>query len=221
MSEELYGTLATIDTQKDQLNKLKFLAQAVVPYGSRFENCNSIPELFKLMRESRALQRSDYRYAVSLLRHMLVVVGCNQDKKLQPYCHEKFDLAKTAPSLLFFYEPLLCLADKLLQNCSNYKRLLNSIDENKLSKSKSDISSPLDLFQSMIYLDPSNPHSLNKLVTILESAGLEDEAQLLRQSLHSGMNHQYIKIILYLSMYQADNVTNPQDNTQTNEIVVI
>ena len=188
MSEELYGILATIDIQKDQLNKLKFLAQVVVPYGSRLENCNSIPELFKLMRESQALQCSDYRYAVSLLRHMLMVIGCNQDKKLQPHCHKEFDSEKI--NSIPFYEPLVRLANKLLQNCSNYKRLLNSIDENKLSKSKSDISSPLDLLQSMICkgtLDPSNPHSLKIFVTILEAAGLEDEAGLIQQGLHPGM----------------------------------
>ena len=193
MSEELCGILATVTTQKGQLNQLKFLAQAVVPYGSQLENCNSIPDLYKLMRECQTLQcSSDYRYAVSLLRHMLMVTGCNQDKKLQPHCHDGFNLVDTAPSLSFFYEPLLHLAEKLLQNSSNYKRLLNSVDKNKLGNSKYDISSPLDLFQSMICkgtLDPSNPHSLKKLVTILEAAGLEDEAQLVRQSLHSGMNH--------------------------------
>lgn len=197
MSEELQGILATISPQKDQLSKLKFLVQAVVPYGSQLKNCNSIPELYKLMRESQALQRVDYRYAVSLLRHMLVVTGYNQDKILQPHCHEKFDLAETAPLLSLFYEPLLHLADKLLQNTSNYKRLLNSIDKNKLSKLKSDISSPLDLLQSMICkgtLDPSNPHSLIKFVTILNAAGLGDEAQLVQQSLYSGMNHYYYSI---------------------------
>ena len=190
MSEELYGILATIDVHKDQLKKLKFLAQAIVPSGPQLENCNSIPELFKLLRESQPLQRLDYRYAVSLLRRMLVSIGCNQGKKLQPHCHEEFNLAKTAPTLVFFYEPLLHSADRLLRNGSNYKCLLNSTDENMLSKPKSDISSPLDLFQSMIYrgtLDPRNLPSLNSLMTILGTAGLEDEAELFRQSLQPGM----------------------------------
>ena len=190
MSEELYRILSTIDVLKDQLNKLKFLAQAVVPSGPQLENCNSIPELFKQLRESQSLQHLDYRYAVSLLRHMLASIGCNQGKKLQPHCHKEFNLAKTAPTLVFFYEPLLHSADRLLRNGSNYKYLLNSTDENMLSKPKSDISSPLDLFQSMICkgaLDPGNPHSLKRLVTILGAAGLENEAELFRQSLQPGM----------------------------------
>jgi hypothetical protein len=190
MSDELHRILATIDVLKDQLNKLKFLAQVVVPFSPRLENCNSIPELFDLIRQSQPLQRSDYRYAISLLRHMLVSIGCNQGKKLQPHCREEFDLAKVAPSLAV-YEPLLRSADRLLQNGSNYKCLLNSIDDKMLSKPKSDISSPLDLFQSMICkgtLDPSNPHSLKLLVTILGEAGLEDEAELFRnQSFQHGM----------------------------------
>lgn len=190
MSEELYGILAIIDVHKDQLNKLKFLAQAVMPSGPQLENCNSIPELFKLLRESQPLQHLDYRNAVSLLRHMLVSIGCNQGKKLQPHCHEEFDLVKIAPTLVFFYEPLLHSADRLLRNGSNYKSLLNSTDEKMLSKLKSDISSPMDLFQSMICrgtLDPRNPHSLKSLMTILGAAGLGDEAELFQQSLQPGI----------------------------------
>ena len=193
MSEELNGILATISTHKDQLDKLKFLAQAIVPSGPQLEGCNGISDLFNLMRESQALQCLDYCYAVSLLRHMFVVIRYNQDEKLQPYCREEFNVAKIAPSLSSFYEPLFHLANKLFQNNSNYKQLLNSTDENELSKPKSDISSPLDLFQSMICkgtLDPSNPRSLKELVTILELARLEDEARLVQRSLHSGMYHQ-------------------------------
>ena len=186
MSEELYRILATIDVLKDQLNKLKFLAQAVVPFGPQLENCNSIPELFKQLRESQSLQHLDYRYAVSLLRRMLVSIGCNQGKKLQPHCHEEFDLAKIASTLVIFYEPLLYSADRLLQNGSNYKCLLNSTDDNMLSKPKSDISSPLDLFQSMICKGTLDPRNLNSLMKILGTAGLEDEAELLRQSLQPG-----------------------------------
>ena len=187
MSGELYGILANINTHKDQLDKLKFLARVVVPSSPQLEGCNGIPELFKLMRESQALQCLDYRYAVSLLRHMLVVVRCNQDKKLQLHCHIEFDVEKF--DSMPFYESLVQLANKLDQNSSNYERLLNSIDKNKLSKPKSDISSPLDLLQSMIcrgILDPSNPQSLEALVIILGDAELEDEAELIQQSLHPG-----------------------------------
>ena len=192
MSEELNRILSTIDTyysKNNQLNELKFLAQAVVPYGSQLDTCNSIPELYKMMRESHTLRCLDYRYTVSLLRHMLVATGCKQEDILQAHCHEKFDLAIITPSLPS-YDLLLCVANNLLQNSSNYKHLLNSIDKKKLSKPKYDISSPVDLFQSMICegtLDPSNLRSLKKeLVVILKAAGLDGEVEVVQHWSHCG-----------------------------------
>ena len=188
MSEPLEGILSIIDSQysrKYHLDMLKFLAQSVVPHG-QLQSCEGVPEVYRAIKQ----KCSNDGIAVALLRHMLRVTGYKKQKELQSldaHCAKEFSLNTVAPSLAF-YELLLLLAKKLHKN-SNYKPFLDCIDETKLNKSKHDVSSPLDLLQSMLHkrtISPDNHHSLrDELIVPLKSAGLMSEAQFMERSIRS------------------------------------
>ena len=188
MSEDLDSVLTEIDihfSRKYHIHMLKFLANSVVAHGL-LEECNSVPTVYKKMTESKTLRNHKESVAVALLRHMLHVTGYKREKinLLDAYCSEEFVLTTVAPSLPF-YEVLLLLASKLVKN-NHYKEFLSSVDENKLNKSRHDISSPVDLFQSMILektLDPDKFSTLNEVVTMLEASGMTEESQFMRQSI--------------------------------------
>ena len=190
MLQNLDSVLMDIDvyfSRKYHIHMLKFLANSVVPFGL-LESCTSVPEVYKKMKNSSVLRNFEESVVVALLRHMLHVTGYNKEKinLLNPHCSEEFELNTTAPSLRF-YEILLLLAGKLVKN-NHYREFLASVDENKLNKSRHDISSPVDLFQSMILkrtLDPDKYSTLNEVIAILEACqGLSEESQFMRQSIH-------------------------------------
>ena len=168
---------------KHQLDRLKFLAQAVVPYNSQLQSCSSVLEVYQIVED--CLNCDDHRIAASLIKHMLMVTGDEELRITNVHCFDEFDLKTVAP-LLPSYKLLLRVANMLQNQCNNDKFLLKSIDESKLDRSKVDISpdSPMDLFQSMICkgsLDPSNIQLLEMdLLAILEAAKLEDDLQFLR-----------------------------------------
>lgn len=183
-SEELRRILTTsIDdySEKYQLNFLKFLTLSVVRYGL-LEDCKDVFSVYETIRDSPIRKSEDYRVAVSLLRHFLEITGCKQAAKLSAHCCEEFNLTSYAPSVSS-YQLLFCLACKLVKN-ENYNRLFESIDAKKLSKPKYDlldVTSPVELFQSMICkesLHPGNPKLLKQeIVAILEDAQLEQELE--------------------------------------------
>jgi hypothetical protein len=159
---------------------LIFLAQAVVPH-EQLQNCKGVLDVY-----DKILARiSESAIAVALLRYMLGVTGYNRKeelKQLDDHCSEEIDLPFHFPSLAF-YERLLVLSSKLLKN-EKFDRFWSSVDENKLNKSKLDVkSSPIDLFQSMIYhrtLDPNNYNTiLEEVVPLLEQCEMTDEPQFL------------------------------------------
>ena len=189
MSEELNGILTRIDnyySRKYHMNMLTFLAQALVPYG-QLEFCKSVPEVYNLIERSKILQDSDDGVAVAILRHMLHVTCYNKEETqaLDAYCSKEFVLTSLVPSLRF-YELLLIVACKL-HMCDNYQNFLKSVPENKLNKSRHDVSSPIDLFQSMICkgtLDPNNISTLeDEVIVLLEESGMTGEAQFMHRSL--------------------------------------
>lgn len=190
MSGELNGVLTRIDnyySRKYHMDMLKFLAQALVPYG-QLEFCKSVPEVYNVIKRSRILQDSDDGVAVAILRYMLHVTHYNKEEthNLDAHCSEDFVLTSLVPSLRF-YELLLILACRLHMSDS-YKDFLKSVPENKLNKSRHDVSSPVDLFQSMICkgtLDPNDISTLNEVINILEASGMSDEAQFMNRSLQS------------------------------------
>lgn len=193
VSEEAVKILLTnIDndySKKYQLNLLKFLAQSIVQYGL-LESCSDVFGVYSKMLVSPTLKSKDYRVSLSLLRHFLQITGCEKAVELSAYCYEEFDLTTFAPSLPS-YQFLLCLAYKLVKN-EHYDRLLKSIDKRKLSKPKydlHDVTSPVELFQSMILkgtLHPSDPDLLKReLVEILKAAQLKQELQFVQQNIPS------------------------------------
>ena len=198
MSEPIEAVLSRIDSQYSQryhLGMLKFLAQSVVKHG-QLENCNSVLEVYKKL-ETKC---SSSRIAAALLRHMLRATGYQNEAELQSlsnHCANEFDLKTVAPSLPF-YELLLILAKKLHKN-NNYKRFLHSINDDRLDKSKHDVSSPIDMLQSMIHKNTVTPDDLNTLhtlVTLLNDLEMLEEAKFLKQSLS-----QPCKLVLRFSNY--------------------
>ena len=178
-------------SRKYQLNLLKFLALSIpdVKYG-QLESCNDVFDVYKKMRASPTLKSEDYRVAVSFLRHFLQITDCEGSTELSAHCCEAFDLTTYAPSLPS-YQLLLCLANKLVKN-ENYDRLFKSIDKKKLSKPKydlRDVTSPVELFQSMICKDtlhPSDPGLLKReLVEILKAPQLKQEQQFVQRNIPS------------------------------------
>ena len=116
---------------------------------------------------------------------MLCVTGYDREEELKlldDHCSEEFDLPSRFSSLPF-YERLLVLSSKLLEN-NKFYLFWSSVDENKLNKSKLDVkSSPIDLFQSMIYqhtLDADNYSTImDEVVPLLEQCEMSDETQFL------------------------------------------
>ena len=161
---------------------LIFLAQAVVPY-EQLQTCGGVPEVYDKILAS--IRDSESTIAVALLRYMLHVTGYKRKKELKQldeHCSEELDLPSRFPSLPFF-ERLLILSSKLLKG-KRFDRFWSSVDEDKLNKSKLDVkSSPLDLFQSMIYqgtLDPKNYNTIvEEVVPLLEQCEMNDETQFL------------------------------------------
>lgn len=185
MSESIEAILSRIDSQysrRYQLDMLKFLVQSVVK-RSQLESCNSVPEVYKELEK----KCSNPRVAVALLRRMLRATGYEKEaelRSLSDHCADEFDLKAVAPSLPF-YELLLILAKKLHKN-NNYQRFLHSIDDDKLNKSKHDVSSPIDMLQSMIHkntIAPDDVSTLNTLAILLNDLEMLEEAKFLKQSL--------------------------------------
>ena len=169
-------------SQTYHLRMLIFLAQAVVPY-EQLQNCKDILDVYDKMLA--CLGDSESATAVSLLRYMLCVTGYDREeelKQLDDHCSEEFDLPSRF-SFLPFYERLLVLSSKLLEN-DKFDLFWSSVDEDKLNKSKLDVkSSPIDLFQSMIYqhtLDAANYSTImDEVVPLLEQCEMTDETQFL------------------------------------------
>ena len=188
MSESLEKILGRIDSQYSQkyhLGMLKFLAQSVVSYG-QLESCNGVPEVYKKLET----KFSDSGVAVAFLRHMLRATGYEKKTELQnlnDHCADEFDLKTVAPSLPF-YELLLIFVKKLQRN-KNYWPFLHFISEDKLDKSKLDLSSPVDMLQSMIHkrtITHDDLSTLNELIIPLIELGMLEEANILKQSqIHS------------------------------------
>lgn len=190
---DLRKLLTRIDkfySRKYHMRMLRFLAQAVAPY-EKLENCKGVLEVYDTIIDSRLL--SDEASAVALLRYMLRVTGYHREdelRQLDRHCTETFEFLSYM-SLLAFYECLLVLSSKLLNGAERFEHFLSSVDENQLNMSKLDVSSsPIDLFQSMIYegtLDPNNPCTLiEKVVPLLEKCGLTDEAQFIQSRFPHG-----------------------------------
>lgn len=185
MPESIEGILSIIDSQfsrKHHMGMLLFLAQCVVPRG-QLEKCKSVPEVYRAIK-----QKYSNDHAVALLKHMIRVTGYKKPEELQrlnAYFTRGFNLNEDAP-FLAFYELLLLLAKKLYKN-GNFEAFLDCINEDKLNKSKHDISSPLDLLQSMLHMgtiDPNNHHTLmTELIVPLKNAGMDDEAQFMKRSI--------------------------------------
>ena len=193
---DLRKLLTRIDkyySRKCHMRMLRFLAQAVVPY-EQLKNCESVLEVYHKIVDSRLL--SDEASAAALLRYMLRVTGYERKdelKQLDSHCAENFEFLSYVP-LLPFYECLLVLSSKLLNGAERFEHFLSSVDENQLSMSKLDVSSsPIDLFQSMIYegtLDPKNLYTLiEKVVPLLKECGLTDEAEFIQNRFPHGRLH--------------------------------
>ena len=166
---------------KKCMRMLRFLTQAVYVSYEQLGDCVSVTEIYDKIVESGHL--SDTASAVALLRYMLCITGYHREndlRELDVHCAEEFSLSSRLPRLPF-YERLLVLSSKLLKD-GRFERFKSAIDEDKLNKSKQDLSSPMDLFQSMIYkgtLDPDNYSTLkNEVVPLLEQCAVT-EVQLL------------------------------------------
>ena len=176
------------------LRMLKFLAQAVVPH-EQLKSCESVPEIYDKIVDSRHLRGSESAIAVALLRYLLCVTGYKREdelRQLDVHCSEEYELPSRFPSLPFF-ERLLVLSSKLLKR-RRFERFWSSVDENKLNQSKLDLkSSPLDIFQSMIYkgtLDPDNYSTImEEVVPLLEQCEMAEEAQQVLGMLSTNSHH--------------------------------
>lgn len=176
-------------SQTYHLRMLIFLAQAVVPY-EQLQSCGDVLDVYDKMLTY--LGDSESATAVSLLRYMLCVTGYDREEELKlldDYCSEEFDLPSRFSSLPF-YERLLVLSSKLLEN-DKFDLFWSSVNENKLNKSKLDVkSSPIDLFQSMIYertLDADNYSTImDEVVPLLEQCEMTNETQFLGKLSDSG-----------------------------------
>ena len=193
---ELKKILTKIDgsySKQVHLPMLKFLTQAIVPF-EQLESCGGVPEVYEKIKR----KFSDYRDAVTFLRHVLHVTGFKKLKSLDVYCHEGLNM-----SLLPFYELLLLLAKRLYKN-NTYLTFLEHISQDKLSQPKLDLkSSPLAMLQSMIRKGAINPTDLSTLrreiIVPLEKAGLTDEAQFMRRSV--GWKSKLLKILSLLCLF--------------------
>ena len=180
------------------MRMLRFLAQAVVP-NEQLINCKGVPEVYKKMVSSKYLRTSESAVAVTLLRHMLRITGYNSRDNLEQlghYCSTELDLESLVPSLPF-YELLLFVSFKLTKSMK-FEQFLSVVDKTKLNLSVTDVSSsPLDVFQSMIYqttLDPKNHATLiEEVVPLLESCKMTDEAEFIRNRLLHGMLYNYVR----------------------------
>ena len=174
-----------------------FLAQAIVPY-EQLQSCGDVLEVYdKILARHTG---SESAVAVALLRYMLCVTGYNREKELKEldrHCSEEFDFPSRFPSLPF-YERLLVLSSKLLKG-ERFDHFWSSVDENKLNKSKLDVkSSPIDLFQSMIYqgtLDPENYSTImEEVVPLLEQCEMVDDTQFLGKQSADGYHEVNLRL---------------------------
>ena len=181
MASEIEKVLTDIDrylSRQYHFHKLKFLAQSVVKH-SKLEDCHGVPELYELLKEALEKKEQDASVTVALLRHILQVSGYDRANDLHHFCAEEFNLTKqeVAPEL-HYYEFLLILAGRLRKK-NTFRRLLEKIDDCKLHKSKLDVVSPLDLFNSMILAGALVPNEIDtirtELITPLKTIGRADE----------------------------------------------
>ena len=158
-SRPLQSVLVTIGnfSTPDKLEKLKLLANAVVPYG-QIENMQSVPQLFRVLEEC-----GFHGKAVPLLKRMLVKAGYYQHTSQLDEHISPSEESQTLP-VLYFHERLIEVADEV-GNEDYLRKLVEIIPEAKIGVAAESIKSAVQLY-SVYYISrqsilKTRIHSMN------------------------------------------------------------
>ena len=173
-SRPLQSVLVTIGnfSTPDKLEKLKLLANAVVPYG-QIENMQSVPQLFRVLEEC-----GFHGKAVPLLKRMLVKAGYYQHTSQLDEHISPSEESQTLP-VLYFHERLIEVADEV-GNEDYLRKLVEIIPEAKIGVAAESIKSAVQLFQRLLHkqtINPEDPNTLYELAQWLRVIGRNDVAE--------------------------------------------
>ena len=147
----LPSVLVTIDnfSTQDKLERLKLLANAVVPYGQT-ENVQSVPQMFRVLE-----QCGFHGKALPLLKRMLLKAGYYQhtaqlDEHIAPS-----EESQTLP-VLYFHELLIEVADNI-GNRDYLRKLVEIVPEAKIGVAAENIRSTVQLFQRLLHEQTTSP----------------------------------------------------------------
>lgn len=163
-------TIGNFGTQ-DKLERLKLLANAVVPYGQT-ENVQSVAQMFRVLE-----QCGFHGKAPPLLKRMLLKAGYYQhisqlDEHIAPS-----EESQTLP-VLYFHELLIEVADEV-GNGDYLRKLVEIIPEAKIGVAAENIRSAVQLFQRLLHeqtISPEDPSTLYQLARWLRDIGRNDVA---------------------------------------------
>ena len=169
----LPSVLVTIDnfSTQDKLERLKLLANAVVPYGQT-ENVQSVPQMFRVLE-----QCGFHGIAPPLLKRMLLKAGYYQhtaqlDEHIAPS-----EESQTLP-VLYFHELLIEVADDV-GNGDYLRKLVEIIPEVNIGVAAESIQSAVQLFQRLLHeqtISPEDPSTLYQFAQWLRDIGRNDVA---------------------------------------------
>jgi len=176
MSRSLESVLGSIDTFANDcdLEKLRFLASAVVPYGV-VENVEGVPELFQCLKK-----QGFTKDAVDLMQQMLSKAGFRSDHVSLLDEHIKADFQK--PPVMLFREKIISVADEL-GNRTYLRALVNIIPENEIGVARDRIKSAIQLFQHLLHKHTISANNHENLVKWLQDIGRND---IVRKWFHLG-----------------------------------
>ena len=157
-------------SDSDQLEKLRLLATAILPYG-KIEKDSTAIEIYTELKNERGEK------AIPIITRLLDRAGVRQDLIVQL---KKIPACETADvPLLYFTELLVDISDDL-GNGDYLRKLKNRIPDSQLGTSRDRIGTAVQLFQQLIFEQTisfdKEIDSLNLLVEWLGDIGRRDIA---------------------------------------------
>ena len=157
---------------QDKLERLKLLANAVVPYGQT-ENVQSVTQMFRVLE-----QCGFHGIALPLLKRMLLKAGYYQHTSQLDEHIAPSEESQTLP-VQYFHELLIEVADEVGDG-DYLRKLVEIIPDAKIGVAAENIWSAVQLFQRLLHeqtISPEDPSTLYELAHWLRDIGRNDVAE--------------------------------------------
>ena len=147
MEDSKVLTLIGKRLSRDQIDRIRFLAQIVLPLG-KVEKVDNLPSLYRTMKDHDGIGKNT---AICILKRFLEIIGSvKSSKELDPLLNNEQNT--TLPSLdkLYFYEILMMVCDSL--GTKSFNDLLHRVPDSMLGCNRDQITTPMELFIKLMFM---------------------------------------------------------------------